>query len=634
MARVQRLASLVRQLRGARERRPPNDALGAVLAVLEADHPYDPHAAPDAFGDRLAGVRDAFGLSDLDADLLVAACAPELDANIALAYALLQGDAARTRPGAALALELCDVPWLAPERARLGPGAPLRAHDLVALPGEEPFPHRALRVPDRLVAHLAGDDTPQPLVAVLTVATAPVPVPEAAAVARAFGTGASFVWVRATPGSVALGLAAAAFDSLGIPHLAVDLRRCPGGEPLENAVRAALRECGLLRGALVLTGADVLGEPANVWLLDLLDRSPVPTVAVAGKAWDPAWLRELPFGVDAPPASAELREDLWRERLGPAAGQPGWRELVSLRLTPEDIVRTAAHAEVLAAARQEAPSVAAAREAARRLSADGARPRSAVATFADLVLPPPALDAVLELVAWAGHRDRVPGRAGAARGITALFTGSPGTGKTLAAEVVAGELGLDLRTVDLSAVVDKYIGETEKHLERVFAEAESLNVLLFFDEADALFGTRSEVRDARDRYANQEVAYLLQRMEQFDGIAVLATNLRGNLDTAFTRRLHFVVHFPDPDRATRRRLWETHLAVLGAADPADPVDLDHLAESVEVAGGDIRNAVRAAAHAAVAEGVPLGMRHVVRGIEREYRKLGRRLPVPGLVTAT
>ncbi|HVF04089.1 MAG TPA: ATP-binding protein [Frankiaceae bacterium] len=628
---MQRLATLVRQVRAARDRRPANDALVAVLAVLEADHPYDAHAAPDAFDDRLAGIRDVYGLDALDVDLLVAACAPELDANFGLAYALLQGDPARVRPGAALALELCDVPWLAPERSRLAAGAPLRQHDLLTLPGDEPFPHRTLRVPDRLVAHLAGDDTPDPLVATMTVDPVAVPVPEAVAAARAIEAGVPLVWVRAAPGSVALGLAAAAFDTVGIAHLAVDLGRCPGGEPVENAVRAATRESALLRSGLVVTGAAVLAEPANVWLLELLDQAPVPVVAVADRPWGPAWLRALPFAVDAPPVTASVRDELWRELLGDAADQPGWAELVSLRLTPEDIVRTAAYAGVVAATRQEDVSVAGAREAARRLVADTARPRAAVRTFADLVLPPATLEAVRELVGWAAHRDLVP--SGNARGVTALFTGNPGTGKTLAAEVVAAELGLDLRTVDLSAVVDKYIGETEKNLERAFAEAERHNVLLFFDEADALFGNRSEVRDARDRYANQEIAYLLQRMEQFDGIAVLATNLRGNLDAAFTRRLHFVVHFPDPDAPTRRRLWETHLAPFGDLDPADPVDLDRLAETVEVSGGDIRNAVLAAAHAAVAEGVPLGMRHVVRGVVREYRKLGRRLPVPGLLSA-
>nr|WP_237447816.1 ATP-binding protein [Nocardioides flavescens] len=214
-------------------------------------------------------------------------------------------------------------------------------------------------------------------------------------------------------------------------------------------------------------------------------------------------------------------------------------------------------------------------------------------------------------------------------GIAALFSGGPGTGKTLSASVIAGELELDLFQVNLSQVVDKYIGETEKNLERIFDQAESMNVVLFFDEADALFGKRSEVKDAHDRYANQEVSYLLQRLEQFDGLTILCTNLRANLDAAFTRRLQFMVHFPDPDVATRRRLWELHLSRVAHLDPDDPVVLDHLAERVEVAGGDLRNIVLAGVYDATAAGEPLGMRHLVAAVPSVYQKLGLRMPADG-----
>jgi SpoVK/Ycf46/Vps4 family AAA+-type ATPase len=188
---------------------------------------------------------------------------------------------------------------------------------------------------------------------------------------------------------------------------------------------------------------------------------------------------------------------------------------------------------------------------------------------------------------------------------------------------------MDLFQVELSSVVDKYIGETEKNLERVFQAAESLDVVLFFDEADALFGSRSEVHDARDRYANQEIAYLLQRMEQFDGITILATNLRGNLDRAFSRRMSFIISFPDPDPVIRRRLWEHHLAQLQTFDADDPIALDFLAETAELTGGDIRNIVRAAAFDAVGAGEPVGMRHIAVATLAEYQKLGRVLPEHG-----
>jgi hypothetical protein len=644
----QRLGVLVEQLRAARDRRSGRgewaDRLADVLTALAADHLKTGvgHDVGGVLDGRLSDLRAVFRLTALDVDLLMAAAAPDLDANFGIAFALLQGDPARVRPGIGLALELSDVAALDGEaRSRVGPAAPLRRHDLVQLLGEDPLLQRPLRVPDRVVAHLLGDDTLEPRLAAMVVEAVTTDLAQEASLARAVDGGIPLIWVRSDPGSAGLAAAAAAFSTLGIDHLAIDLRRRASGQPLDDVVRGSVREAGLRRCGLVLTGADVLAEPDAVWLLQLLEQAAVPVIAVAARTWDASWLRHLPFVVEAPSITGSLRGRLWQERLGAdvARDGAGWRELVGLRLSPEEIDQTARYAEVLARARAEPLSVATAREAARRLSADmsGAKRGRATAGFDDLVLPPTVLGSLHELVDWARHRDDVlgqgplAGRGGKGRGITALFSGSPGTGKTLAAHVIAGELGLDLHTVELSSIVDKYIGETEKNLERVFREAESLNVLLFFDEADALFGARSEVRDARDRYANQEVAYLLQRMEQFDGIAVLATNLRGNLDVAFSRRLHFVVHFPDPDVPTRRQLWETHVSAIAEVDAADPVDLDHLADKVEVAGGDVRNIVLAAAYAAATDGVPVGMRHVVNAVVREYRKLGRRLPVPGLM---
>jgi SpoVK/Ycf46/Vps4 family AAA+-type ATPase len=312
--------------------------------------------------------------------------------------------------------------------------------------------------------------------------------------------------------------------------------------------------------------------------------------------------------------------------------------VASLRLTPEAILATARYATVLSHARDEAMSPGLIRDAARLLSAGAgsgkvaAPPPSPPVSFDDLVLPDHVLTDLQRLVRWATHRDQalargpVHGKGGKGTGITSLFTGGPGTGKTLAAHVVADELNLELFQIDLSGVIDKYIGETEKNLERIFNEAESRNVVLFFDEADALFGSRSEVKDARDRYANQEVSYLLQRMEHFDGITVLATNLRGNLDAAFSRRMQFVIHFPDPDAATRERLWRHHVDEAGELDQEDRIDVQMLAEIVELTGGDIRNIVLAATYDAAADDVELGMRQIRAATIREYRKLGRRPP--------
>lgn len=246
--------------------------------------------------------------------------------------------------------------------------------------------------------------------------------------------------------------------------------------------------------------------------------------------------------------------------------------------------------------------------------------------FEDLVLPPDTMAQLKELLTRARYREQVldvwkmGGPSARRRGLTALFAGPSGTGKTMAAEVLASELGLDLYTVDLATVVDKYVGETEKNLDRIFAEAERVNGVILFDEADALFGKRSEVSDAHDRYANVEVAYLLQRMELFEGIAILATNLRANLDEAFTRRLDALVDFPDPEEEYRRRLWER---TLGTTVPRDAnLDLDFLARAFKLSGGAIRNIAVAAAYAAAEDQRAMSMADLIRATQREYLKMG------------
>jgi SpoVK/Ycf46/Vps4 family AAA+-type ATPase len=207
-------------------------------------------------------------------------------------------------------------------------------------------------------------------------------------------------------------------------------------------------------------------------------------------------------------------------------------------------------------------------------------------------------------------------------GVVGLFSGPSGTGKTLASEIIAGELSLDLYKVDLAALVSKWVGETEKNLARVFAAAEASNVLLFFDEADALFGKRSEVSDAHDRYANIEVAYLLQRLERYEGLVLMATNLATNIDPAFLRRIHIHVDFPMPEEAERRRIWERSLP---PDAPRDHLDLDLLAKLFKLSGGSIHNAALTAAFLAADAGTAINMSVVVEAMEREMRKLGRLL---------
>jgi SpoVK/Ycf46/Vps4 family AAA+-type ATPase len=207
------------------------------------------------------------------------------------------------------------------------------------------------------------------------------------------------------------------------------------------------------------------------------------------------------------------------------------------------------------------------------------------------------------------------------KGINVLFAGQSGTGKTMAAEIIAADLGLELYKIDLSSMVSKYIGETEKNLDRVFSAAREANAILFFDEADALFGKRSEVKDAHDRYANIEVGYLLQKMEEYDGVVILATNLRKNMDEAFVRRLHVAIDFPFPEEEDRLRIWRKAYPAEAPLD-AD-VDLAFLARQFKLAGGNIRNIALLSAFLAAEDGAAIGMRQIVRAVRREYQKLGK-----------
>jgi SpoVK/Ycf46/Vps4 family AAA+-type ATPase len=307
------------------------------------------------------------------------------------------------------------------------------------------------------------------------------------------------------------------------------------------------------------------------------------------------------------------------------------------RLTPRQIDRAALAARDLAWLRApgEPPSAGDLFEGARRESRHGiaslARRIDPLYSWDDIVLPDDALAQLRELCARVILRHRVLEEWGFERRLSlgtaasALFSGPSGTGKTMAAEIIARDVGLDLFKINLAAVVSKYIGETEKNLDRIFRAAETANAILLFDEAEALFGKRSEVRDSHDRYANIEIAYLLQKMEEYEGVAILATNLRQNVDESFLRRLAFTIHFPFPDEAERRRIWAR---IWPPETPrGEDVDLDLLAREFRFAGGNIKNVALAAAFGAAQDGGCVTMNHVLHATRREYQKLGKALAV-------
>ena len=413
--------------------------------------------------------------------------------------------------------------------------------------------------------------------------------------------------------------------------LAIDLARVAESNDLRALTRDVVREARLRDAGLV---AEISGQvgPELTSVLRVLGDGGAPVVVVGRVTWDPSWSAASPLVVDAPPFLPSDRDVLWRALLD----QPDETVLAATLpfvLSPDGVVRAAEDA------RREAHYLGVAlgpdhlRRGARLQNAAGlerlARRVEPSVGWDDLVLPPLVLGQLHEIALRARHRERVLGEwrmrpgGGRGRGVTALFAGDSGTGKTMSAEVIAGDLGLDLYTVDLATVVDKYIGETEKNLERIFAEAAGVNGVLLFDEADAIFGKRSEVKDAHDRYANIESAYLLQRMESFDGLAILATNLRANLDEAFTRRLDMILDFPTPDVEQRRALWDT---CLGQTLPrADDLDLDFCAAAFDLTGGSIRSIAVTAAYLAADGDGRLTMDHLIGAVQREYRKLGRLL---------
>ncbi|HWE56861.1 MAG TPA: ATP-binding protein [Acidimicrobiales bacterium] len=590
---------------------------------------------------RLRTLARRAGLDVLDIDLLLIALAPDLDVRFERLYGYLNDDVSRRRATIALAIELAgSTPWSADARLRLSPDGPLVTNGLVLVEEpDRPYLSRSLRVPDRVAAHLLGGDRPDPGVAHLLVdSEGRTAGPLTESLASVMAGGVDLVYLREKAGASAVALAAEALETSGRPPVVIDLARLDPTDDPADVTRIARREALLSGGGVIAGPIDDLVERTGAAVRALaaaaLEGSAgVPLVLHGRVGWEPGWSRTIPVfaEVDADPSAGRLA--FWMERLGDDA--------------PADLAASDVAGQFLLSSDQVHRAVDAARLQARLEGEDidyrhlrfGARAQNGAGLerlsrriqphvgWDDLVLAPTTAASLHELAARARRRTRVldewgmrPG-GGRGRGITVLFAGDSGTGKTMSAEVVAGDLGLDLYTVNLATVVDKYVGETEKNLERIFTEADGVNAVLLFDEADAIFGKRSEVKDANDRYANIEVAYLLQRMETFDGIAILATNLRANVDDAFARRLDLIIDFPTPDVELRRALWDRCLSV--GVPRSDDIDLDFCAKAFELSGGNIRSIAITAAYTAAESGHPVSMLDLVRATQQEYRKLGR-----------
>jgi hypothetical protein len=609
---------------------PPDSSIAEFVSVLEGK-------ADDLEADggrlRLRHLYRAFELAEPDLDLLLVALAPDVSPRFEKIYGYLNDDVTRKRASIGLALELCGASLLdGSARSRFGPGAPLLTGRLVEVEDvDRPFLSRALRVPDRVTSYLLGDDTPDALILPFLAPVADVGGSHSDDVVRALAGGAGLIYSRESTGSAAFAFLANSLAAAGLPIVAVDLSLLEAGDDLADVAAVAAREARLQGGAVLAAHIEAVAE-RGAGAVRALAEAP-GLVALSGcRNWDPRWSRRLPLLIDAPVQADDERRAAWSAVLhGQTLDEPTWRGVSAYRLTPEQIVLAARSADQDAAAKGRDLEVGDLQAGARSQNSAGlerlARRIPPRAAWLELVLPAAVQTQLRDIVARVRQRSRVLDEWGMGafsrrgRGTTILFSGDSGTGKTLSAEVIAHSLGLDLYVIDLSTVVDKYIGETEKNLDRIFVEAERVNGVLLFDEADALFGKRSEVRDARDRYANVEVAYLLQRMEQFEGTAVLTTNLRANVDDAFLRRLDVLVEFPMPDRESRRRLWVQQFR--GGVPRESDIDFGFLANAFELSGGNIRNIVLAAAYLAADAGRAISMADLIQATASEYRKLGR-----------
>ncbi|MGE5697835.1 MAG: ATP-binding protein [Candidatus Sericytochromatia bacterium] len=635
-----------------------------VIGDVDDDAPsWAPHDAELS----LPQLARMFSLTPMECQALIVCLAPDLRAHYKNLYAQLHDDATRRAASIGLVLELlCDLEadrWAATQM--LCDASPLvRWQLLKRLPdhagGTDAGLDQPLRIDPRITQFLLGDSTCDPrlhTVARLIAAEVEPPILDAdvESVANllhdwAFADpghelgAAPVVYLRGPAGIDATEMARYLCGAAGLPVLAADTAAllAAGLDQTTMLTRVLCREAVLSDCAVFLDGADaLLADPARPTFNALR-----AAIADAGRplilAGEEFWRAPGAFGesvfvaltVGHPDISA--RRMLWRGVLSGCNPDESWSDTLASRfvLTARQIRNAAALArrtprrgdddrdrgvdldDLVAACRAESDQDLG--ELAVKVD-----PRRG---WADLVLPVDNTAQLQELCDQIRHRHVVYGQWGygdrlGRGGVTALFCGQPGTGKTVAAQVIAGEVGLSLYKVDLSGVVSKYIGETEKNLAKIFAKARAGNAVLFFDEADALFGKRTEVSDAHDRYANIETSYLLQKLEEHDGVVILASNLRANLDDAFTRRIRCVVEFPFPDESLRRRIWESHFPF--QAPLSADVDLDYLAHEFPVAGGNISNIALGAAFLAAADGGTITSRHVLAATKREYDKLGK-----------
>ncbi len=618
-------------------------AAEVAAALADADARLD--------GSRLALLATRFALPPAEAALAAIAIAAAIDADT---RELMQVMAGRRRPAlyldvcAEVAPELGDVVALA---AATHPRAALREADLLVLGDDGAGGHVAAS--RRLVDWILGDDRlPAPIDDLADLGPgdpvwmSPLLATAARELAGQLGDAPVAILLQGPRGAGRRAVAAAIAGHLGRPLLAGDLVELLAAEGKPDAkerrtgalVRGFLAEARLQGAVPYLAGAEVLAGERDIerGAIAVLRRAPSPLVLAAGGRGITSLPLARPFHlVRMPRADLDDRERAWAHSLtlvGATVAPAAAAELAGRYVIgPGAIAEVAREAGAFAVARGGAIDRGTLEDAVgRRLSIRLGAFGTVInrkARFEEMVLPEDVVEAMRDMIAMVRQRSQILERwgyqrhLGISRGVSALFSGDPGTGKTMAASVIASELGLELIRIDLAQVVSKWVGETEKNLARIFDEAQDANAALLFDEADALFGKRTEVKSAQDKYANLEVNYILQRMETFDGVSVLTTNFESSIDQALQRRLNFRVRFPPPEVAERAQLWQKLLPPETELHEVAP--FTSLAERFEMTGGYIKNAIVRAAVIAARDGRTMTADDLWTGAHNEYAEMGK-----------
>lgn len=600
--------------------------VGRLHAVLETSpETADPGPTPgDDFA--VAAMSRLFGLSPFERDVVVMCAAVELEGAFGDAIANANGDPASRLPTFGLALaRLPGAHWSA-----LTPAGPLRHWRLIERSGTG-LTEAVLRIDERVLHFLAGVNQLDERLSGVVEALRPPPRPSRAAIDAGLGLAAQLTEADGRGPVELVGphddlrrdALAVAGEQLGMTMLLLEARRLPvAGPDLAELALLLRRESLLGRSVTVI---DAPAAPDGDRVTGLVEAIGSPVVVSSAEPTAPAG-RSRPV-VEVVPLAPTERLDLWRAELGPDVDRlnGALTRAADLHLGPSAIAGIVAEARARSSGSALSADILldAARRTARPSLGGLTQRLDPRAGWDDLVLPEPQLQLLRLIATHVRNRYRVheewgfAARSARGLGIGALFAGDSGTGKTMAAEVLARDLGLDLYRIDLATVVSKYIGETEKNLRELFDGAEGSGAILLFDEADALFGKRTEVRDSHDRFANVEVSYLLQRMESYRGLAVLTTNMKQAIDPAFVRRLRFIVRFPFPDLAQRAAIWKR---VFPDLVPLEALDYHRLGQ-LNVAGGHIRNIALGAAFLAADRAEPVTMGLVGEAARVEYAKL-------------